>query len=87
MAPRKRIRKKVSENIEGAYANRSTQSQAMEDGTVVISFRVTQDIYRDLLQVATEEQDDAGRQLNPAAAARRLMRQALEGRLRPKKQK
>lgn len=46
--------------------------------TQVISFRVTEEIFRDLLKYSATQKDELGSPLNVTSAARRLMLAALQ---------
>ncbi len=55
--------------------------------TRIVSFRVTEELYKRLETLSAKETDEAGLTLNPATMARRLMREALDQRDRVKKAK
>ena len=60
-----------------------TKEIKVKAGTKIISFRVTDEIYMELQEIARQEKDDAGLPLNASTAARRLMNEAMKA--RPKK--
>jgi hypothetical protein len=46
--------------------------------TVVVSFRVSEEVHRQLMKYAAKNSDDTGGSLNVAGAARRLMLKSLK---------
>jgi hypothetical protein len=55
-----------------------TKKTKMDDRTTVISYKLANEPYEELLRYAKSQTDEMGNELSPSQAARRLMLEALK---------
>lgn len=48
-----------------------------DESLIVVSFKVSPEIFKELKQYAQNQKDDSGKELSPSMGARRLMTESL----------